>query len=390
MKSPFYPLSLLVIASGLALSYGSPMAMEKAPASMPPIQSDAMHSPAYQRLAVMLAQYQTLAEKGGWPTLPSGPKIEPGATDDRIPILRDILYRMNDLKEDDSDQPTLYDAVLLEAVEHFQLRHGLTEDGVIGKETLIALNTPVEKRITQIEATMKRLEEFSAADDRYILVNIPEYMLRAFSDGTLAAQMKVIVGTPKDRTPIFTKQMTYVSFNPHWGVPIRIAAQEMLPKIIENPEFFHEQDFALYEIIDGERVEIDPITVDWTQYNKDHFPFLLRQRPGKGNALGKIKFGLKNSNDIYLHDTSNPKLFAKDIRALSHGCMRVEKPYELAQFVVTGKKNFTPEKLDKLYNGEESDMVSIPALPVYVVYWTAWANEDGTIHFRKDIYGMDK
>lgn len=387
-------LTILVLAS-LAYPLTRLAAMERPPFST--AAPAAAHSPATisaAALEALLVQYQQKAATGGWPSFKAtAKKIEPGDMSDRIPTIRAILVAMGDLKDADAPTPDLYDETLVAAVKQFQLRHGLEDDGVLGKETQIALNTPVEKRIRQIEATLARLQEFTPdMSTRTIVVNLPEFMLRGYNGGQQVLEMKVIDGSPKNPTPLFTKQMTYVSFNPHWGVPIRIAAEEMLPKILENPEFFNEQNFEVFELTaDGGRHAVDPSTVDWTQHNKDHFPYLLRQRPGKDNALGKIKFGLKDSNDIYMHDTSNPKLFAKDIRALSHGCMRLEKPYEMAQFVFEGKENFDKERLDSFYNGDESRIFTIPPVTVHTVYWTAWVDEKtGLAHFRKDIYNLDK
>jgi murein L,D-transpeptidase YcbB/YkuD len=387
----YFYLTLLLLAT-LAYPFSFLSAMERTPQTLP----EATVS-AYSELESLLADYKSKAQKGGWPSFkPSTQKIEPGAIEPRIETIRTILTATGDYSASladaiSSDSPMHYDDKLVEAVKRFQLRHGLTDDGIIGKETQIALNTPIEKRIKQIEGTIARMREFTPdPSGRYLIVNLPEFVLRGFKENRPVMEMKVIVGTPKDHTPVFTKQMTYVSFNPHWGVPIRIAAEEMLPKILENPNFFAEQDFAVYELhTDGTRSEIDPATVDWASHGKDNFPYLLRQRPGKDNALGKIKFGLKNSNDIYMHDTSNPKLFAKEVRAFSHGCMRLEKPYEMAKFVFEGKENFTQEELDALYTGDESRIVTIPPLTVHVVYWTAWIGADGQPNFRKDIYGLD-
>jgi murein L,D-transpeptidase YcbB/YkuD len=378
---------LILTAAALAYPLSTLTAMERAPSG----------SPAYSELAPMqalealAADYRSLAQRGGWPAFKvTSQKIEPLATDSRIATVRDILTIMGDYKGSTPEQPAHYDAALVEAVQHFQRRHGLTDDGVIGRETQLALAVPVEKRLRQIEGTHKRMAEFTPdATGRYLVVNLPEFMLRGFDAGQQVLEMKVIIGTPKDRTPLFTKEMTYVSFNPHWGVPIRIAAEEMLPKILENPSFFAEQDYAVYELTAEGRTEIDPATIDWANYGKEHFPFLLRQRPGKGNALGKIKFGLKNSNAIYMHDTSAPKLFARDVRAFSHGCMRLEKPYEMAKFAFAAHERMPPERLDALYHGEESRILTIPSIPVHTVYWSAWVDAEGKAHFRKDIYGLD-
>ncbi|MDX2113144.1 MAG: L,D-transpeptidase family protein [Alphaproteobacteria bacterium] len=385
-----YLYAMILFAAALAYPVMALHAMGNPPGEQ--IISESSKEGDIKRLETLLAHYRELEEKGGWPRLKtSASKIEPDATDERIATIRSILTMMGDHQSPAPEPETLYDSALAESVRRFQHRHGLEADGVIGRETQAALAVPVSKRIRQIEGTLARLQAFNpgAAEPRLIVVNIPEFMLRGYENGKEMIASKVVVGTPKDQTPQFTKSMTYVSFNPHWGVPIRIAAEEMLPKIIEDPEFFSKQDFAVYELTEDGRHEIDPQLIDWSQYGKDHFPFLLRQRPGKGNALGKIKFGLKDSNAIYLHDTSAPKYFERDVRAFSHGCIRVEKPYELAKFVFAGHKKITSERMDELYQGDESRIITIGSIPVHTVYWIAWADEDGTAHFRKDIYGLD-
>lgn len=385
---------ILLILAGLAYPLTFLSAMDHPPASKADVAAPTNYQPtkAYRALEDLLSDYKKKAADGGWPSFKvTAKKIEPGNASDRIPVIRTILTETGDFDGDTPKQPEIFDEALVEAVKKFQARHGLTDDGVLGKETQAAMNVPVEKRIRQIERTMERMQEFTPDESgRYLLVNLPEYYLRAFSDGKLVGEMRVIVGTPKNPTPTFTKQMTYVSFNPHWGVPIRIAAEEMLPKILEDPEFFTAQNLEVFELTAEGRHLVDPAAVDWSQYGKNHFPFLLRQRPGKENALGRIKFGLKDSNDIYMHDTSAPQLFAKDLRAFSHGCMRVEKPYELAQFVFQGKENWPPERVDTMYQSEESRIITVPPLSVHVVYWTAWVDsKTGAANFRKDMYGLD-
>lgn len=364
-------------------------APESKPALEAPLISPAV-APAYGRLQTLLMEYQDKVDQGGWPNFRPGEKIEPGKSDARIAAIRHILYAQGDLEEDGDS--TLYDPILEDAVKRFQLRHGLTDDGVIGKETQFALNVPAEKRLAQIKDTLERMQQFpQEAGDRYIIVNLPEFMLRAYENGDESVVMKTIIGTPKTPTPTFTKNLGYVSFNPHWGVPLKIAAQEMLPKILEDPNYLSANNYAVYEIApDGSREEIAPETVDWASLSKNHFPYLLRQRPGVENALGKVKFGLLDSNDIYMHDTSAPRLFAKDIRTFSHGCIRVERPYELAQYVFRGKEEFNRERVETLYNDTESKIISVPHIPVHLVYWTAWVDNEGRANFRKDVYGLDR
>jgi L,D-transpeptidase YcbB len=361
--------------------------------------------PDHKSLEALLKDYQKIAEKGGWPRFEIGETIrteipskpdEPPNTQDvrdpRIPTIRRILTIMGDYtydqpREEDSDA---YDLGLRFAVKQFQRRHGLYDDGLIGKETQLAMNVPVEFRIQQIMATMDRIRNAPAASDRYVVVNVPEFMLRVYDKGNQVMDMKVVVGTPKDKTPLFSTTIAYVSFNPPWGVPTRIAVEEMLPKIIEYPDFLSDHNYVVYELTPEGRFPVDPQLIDWPSLNKHNFPYLISQTPGDDNALGKVKFGLKNSDGIYMHDTAAKKFFGRDIRAYSHGCVRVEKPRELAHFVFEGMEKFTPERVDKFYDDTESKILRVEPLPVHFVYWTAWTDEKGRPHFRKDIYNHDK
>ncbi len=373
--------------------------------------------PSVAELNSLLTSYEALAAQGGWPTLPAGPSIKPieqkplkktpapaqvdtpailsEVHDARIPTLRTILSIMGDytLPEPAADsklaQSDIYDPILQAAVKRFQLRHGLKDDGAIGEQTRLAMNTPVAYRIRQIKSTLRRIEQAPAASQRYIVVNIPEYMLRIYEDGKQFEEMKVIVGIAKRPTPRFDTVINYISFNPTWGVPLKIAAEELLPKIIEYPDFLSDHHYQVYELTPDGRVLVDAASVDWKSLSKNHFPYLLVQDAGDENALGKIKFGLKNSDGIYMHDTSTRQFFEKDMRSLSHGCVRVEKPRDLAHFVFKVMPKFTDERVDTLYDSDEPKIVGVKELPVHFVYWTAWVAPDGRPQFRKDIYSLD-
>lgn len=371
--------------------------------------------PSEAALTGLLEQYKKIAAEGGWPRIAAGNSIKPPeppkapkpnadgseappvvpteTRDPRIPQVRALLRQLGDFSDPDpkAEDAELYDAALQQAVKRFQQRHGLEEDAAIGGQTLAAMNTSVETRIRQIEATLKRFAQAPFASERYVVVNIPEYFLRVYQDAKQVESMKVVVGKPKNPTPRLDTVISYVSFNPTWGVPPRIAAEEMLPKILEYPEFLSDHNYKVYELTPDGRFEVDAASIDWHSLSKSHFPYLLVQDAGDDNALGKIKFGLKNSDGIYMHDTSAKKFFGKDARALSHGCVRVEKPRELAHFVFAPMSKFTPEKVDALYNSDEQKIMPVTNLPVHFVYWTAWVDEQtGRPQFRKDIYNLDR
>ena len=375
---------LILLSAAIILPAATLTAMEPA-APTPAPMAASIASPEYNALQNALIDYQVLEANGGWPQLKgTDKKIAPESKDARISTIREILSKTGDYTG--YDQSDIYDVDLQVAVRLFQLRHGLTADGVIGKSTLEALAVPVEKRIAQIKGTLARMAEFDApTSSRYILVNLPEYRLRGYANGTEAITMKVIVGAPKTRTPTFNNEISYVSFNPHWGVPDKIARNELLPKIRSNPEYAASHNYVIYNMSSEGREEVSAGELTAGGH------YQIRQRPGKGNALGKIKFGMVGTDDIYLHDTASPNLFAKDDRALSHGCVRVERPRDLAHYVLGSMANFSGDKIDTLYDSDTSKTVKADALPVRLVYWTARVDQStGKVHFSKDIYNQDK
>jgi len=352
--------------------------------------------PTGQAMALLesyLERYGQIALQGGWPALPAGAKLETGDRDARVPVVREILRRTGDADMRDPADPELYDETLAAAVWQFQERHGLEPDGVLGRRTQVALNVPVERRIAEIRATLERMQEMlPRQDERHILVNLPGYYLEAVEGGEVRLHSKVIVGAPGHPTPLLgSRPITYVKFNPTWRVPYRIATRELLKKQQEDPEYLQKERFTVVHADDGEQTPVDPATIDWTQVSSRDFPYRLEQQAGADNALGKIKFTLPDSDDIYLHSTGAPKLFAKTERSLSHGCVRVEKARELAHFVLADNEKWPAEKIDQTYDGSEMKLVKATPVPVYFVYWAVWADrESGLLHFHPDIYRRDQ
>jgi len=346
------------------------------------LQSLTPQSADYAALKTGFKHYQQIAANGGWPSFGQGTKLKPGAADARSAALKQILESTGDLTVAASD--THYDAALVAAVKQFQSRHSIDADGVIGASTQHELNVPVGKRIEQMAMTMERMRWMPhSLGDRYVLVNIPAYKLRAVANGQQLA-MNVIVGKTTTPTPMFSKNITNIVFNPSWGVPQKIAVKEMLPKMQHNPNYLTNAGYTLTE--NGQ--EIDPNTVDWNAVGKNNFAYSISQKPGDGNALGKVKFLIPDSDDIYLHDTSNHGLFAKAERDLSHGCVRLSDPEALTKFVLTSE-GWSEKKFESHYDSDESRTVAIKPLPVYFVYWTSWVDGKGAPHFERDIYGKD-
>ncbi len=341
------------------------------------------HQDTYAALQSVLAQYRTIAASGGWEMFPAGKTIRPGASDKRIPMLRRILSVMGDYKGDTSTESTVYDDALQQAVIAFQLRHGLNGEGVIGSMTQKYLAVPVEDRITQIMVNLERVRWMpSDLGAKYVLVNLPAYTLTGYENGSKALQMRVIVGKPSTRTPIFSNVIDHVVFNPSWGAPQSIVRKELLPKLRENPSYFVNAGFTVYH--NGEPVS--PHAVDPDAGGT----FSFRQRPGRANALGKIKFNLPDNDSIYLHSTAKPELFKSDMRALSHGCIRLEDPRAMAHFVMGSEPEWDAHTIDATYDSSKTQTVHVSEVPVHVVYWTAWVDENGTPHFFDDIYNRDR
>ncbi|MBT5415342.1 MAG: L,D-transpeptidase family protein [Rhodospirillaceae bacterium] len=351
----------------------------------------------YRRLRDTLAHYRALAAAGGWPKVAEGEEtLDPGMTDPRVVQLRARLRAEGDLDpyEDLTAQggpADFYDEPLKSALVTFQNRHGLEPDGRVGPATLAALNVTAEERVDQIMLNMERRRWME--DDlgrRYVFVNLADFHTKVVDGAKTVFVSRVVIGRPYFRTPVFSKDMTYVVVNPYWNVTPSIARNELLPKIKEDPGYLAAHNYELLSGWSEEAVPLDPRSIDWSTVSKSSFGYKIRQRPGEGNALGRVKFMFPNSHNIYMHDTPSKSLFNKYERTFSHGCIRVHKPREFAE-VVLASQGWSREKIDAAIASEQSQVISLAeALPVHITYLTAWTNKDGTVHFRDDVYGRDK
>ena len=351
-------------------------------------------SPRYDRIRAALADYRILAELGGWQPIPDGPALKPGMTDPRIGLVRERLALWGDLAAEalpaDAD-PDFYDDALESAIKRAQYRHGLTQDGVVGRNTLAALNVSVEDRVEQLVLNLERRRWMP--DDlgpRYIFVNLADFNLKVVEGDQTIHEDRVVVGRPYHRTPVFSHEMTYLVVNPYWHVPPSIARNELLPKIQEDAGYLAANNFTLLSDWSAGATEIDPLAVDWQSIEPEAFAYKIRQGPGDGNALGRLKFMFPNRFNIYLHDTPAKSLFARDQRSFSHGCIRVMNPPELAEVVLASHPDWDLERIHRTIDGGDRTVVSLPdPLPVHLSYQTAWVNKDGSVHFRSDIYDRD-
>lgn len=347
------------------------------------------HDPGYRRLVAALAAYRRIQASGGWRPIDDGPTLEAGAQEPRVLQLRRRLAASG-FSTRAKSRPDEFDEILVAALKRFQERHGLQPDGRLGAQTLAALNVPVESRVRQIELNLERWRWLPLSfGSRYIIVNVPSFELSVKEGEETAMTLKVVVGKTYTKTPVFSEQMRYLVLNPYWEIPREIAVKEQLPLIRKDPSYLGKEKIRVLEGWGAEEREIDPATVDWTSLGPGNFPYRLRQDPGPLNALGQIKFMFPNAFNVYLHDTPAKGLFAQTRRDLSHGCIRVEKPLELAAYLMAGT-NWTREALEgEIASGRQTVLPLAVPMPIYIEYWTAWVDADERVQFRRDIYERD-
>ncbi len=350
-------------------------------------------SSGYQRLKHALAAYRVVAGRGGWPVVPDGPVLREGSLDGRVLLLRRRLTASGDLVSVTAPRPDLFDGDLARSLRRFQQRHGLPADGILNSRTIAGLNVPVEKRIRRIELNMERLRWLPEdLGERYILVNIAAFNLEVVEQDRPVMEMRIIAGKDEDeqRTFLFTGRMTYLELNPFWNVPPTIAAGELLPKIQENPRYLSSEEIRVFENWSDQAQELDPMRINWTSLTPETFHFKLRQDPGPKNPLGRIKFMFPNEFFVYLHDTPSQRLFERSRRDFSHGCIRVEKPVDLAAYLLKDDPAWTKERIVAAIALKQRQVIFLQRpIPVHIHYATAWADHDGTLHFRNDVYNGD-
>lgn len=347
--------------------------------------------PEYTVLKAALSRYRRIQQKGGWPAVPNGPTLHSGDEGARVEALRERLRATGDWAAVGAAHPARFDSTLDAAVRHFQARNGLDADGVVGSATLAALNVPVEERVNQLRINMERWRWLPRdLGRRHIIVNIAGFDLRVVEEGADVLRMRVVAGRPYRQTPVFSDQITYLVFNPYWHVPHSIAVNDKLPLIKKNPGYLTQQNMKVFKGWGADAQPIDPKTIDWTKVTASNFPYRLRQDPGPNNALGRVKFMLPNKYSVYLHDTPSRELFAQSERPFSSGCIRLEKPMELAEYLLADQPEWTPQHIRQVLGekGERTVRLQQP-IPVHLLYWTAWVEDEGTIHFRRDIYNRD-
>lgn len=340
----------------------------------------------YRGLLNALADYRQIAVAGGWPRIEGGETLRLEMRSTRIAPLRALLRITGDLPVDEPDDDELFDPALEAAVMRFQARHGLEGDGAVGRQTLAALNVPVEARIEQLRVNLERVRwVFRDLDERFLVVNIARFRVVLVEGLRVTWSTRAVVGRPYRQTPVFKARMTYLEFNPTWTVPPTILAKDLLPELRQDPTALQRKKMS---VLDFQGRRVDPATVDWATMPARGFPYVIRQEPGPLNALGQVKFMYPNPHHIYMHDTPARELFARSERTFSSGCIRLEQPLELARILLAGTE-WNDKAIERVLAEGRPRVVNLPQpIMVLMLYGTA-VPEDDRIHFAADVYRRD-
>lgn len=325
----------------------------------------------YFLLKQKLQLYDSIAKKGGWHTIIFTPKqVKKGASSPTIGLIKKRLQLTGDLNA--GDTTNIFNDSLASAVKDYQRRNGMKPTGIITDTLIISLNVPVDKRIQQLIINLYRMQWMPAIEDaNYITVNIPDFMLNAFENNAKVFDMPVVVGKEGTNTTMFNGNLDQIVFSPYWNIPASIVKNEIMPKMKADPTYLKSKNM---EIVG----------------KNDSLP-TIRQLPGGDNALGKVKFLFPNRYDIYFHDTNAKDIFKKEVRAASHGCIRLADAEKMATYLLRNKPEWTPEKIHAAMNSAKEQYVKLnPSMPVSITYFTAWVDETGQLNFRNDVYGNDK
>ncbi len=349
----------------------------------------------YAGLKRELIGYLQIQKRGGWKPVPAFKKsIRPGQSSPAIPRIREHLRIEGDLRGcSEPEDPQLYDECLQKAVKRFKIRHGLSGSPVIDRQTRRWLNVPVGKKIALLRLNLDRIKWLWHKEGRIrIELNIPAFRLYFFEGNKLIDTMRVITGKPNHPTPIFHNTMRYIVVNPYWKIPESIVKHEMLKHLIRDPYYYERRGKILKRSWDENSPRVDPGSVDWAQYRgKKHIPYYFMQVPGSSNALGKIKFLFPNAYSVYIHDTPTKRLFFRNQRAFSHGCMRIQKPRELLKVLALYNDNIDVDAIMERLGTKEKKTIGLKhKVPVDITYLTAFIDPYGYLNFRKDIYHYDR
>ncbi len=342
----------------------------------------------YVHLRNGLNNYRRIAKNGGWPTISPGQVLKLDVEDARVIVLRKYLIINGDLSASTTvENESVFDKDVENAVKQFQFRHNLNQDGVIGKSTLQVINVPIEQRINEIRINMERARwVIHHLPKDFMVVNIAGYNVRRITNEKTAFYSRVIVGKHYHETPIFKGTLKYIEINPTWTLPYSIATKETLPKLQKDPAYLAKHNMI---IMDRSGKELDPSTIDFNKLSRGNFPYTVRQKAGPHNALGQVKFIFPNQHAVYLHDTPARGLFAREERAFSHGCIRLDQKWELFLNLV-GDDGWDMARINEVLNSGVTTRVNLKKpIEILLLYWTAGADKQDKLYFNKDVYDRD-
>jgi len=343
----------------------------------------------YKLMKLNLKKLRTEAAAGGWPEVSEGETLKPGDTATRVAEVRKYLSAVGDLKKYPVENEEVFDSVMETAVKDFQIRHKLTSDGVVGKGTIEQMRVPIEDRIDMIILNLERTRWiFQHPDNDFLLVNIAGFHVKRITNKQEVFDSRVIVGKYHKESPVFKGVMKYIVMNPTWTLPYSISTHETLPKLKKDPGYLAAKHM---EVMDRNGNILDPSTIDWNQYSRGNFPFVIRQKAGPWNALGEVKFMFPNKYAVYLHDTPSRGLFNRQDRAFSHGCIRTEDKWGLMMSLMDDPAVWNMDKINEILKSGKTTTITLPKpINIYLIYLTAGVDQENNLMFMKDVYKRDK
>ena len=352
----------------------------------------ATNLPVFSQQTVMnvdqaIAQYSGIVAQGGWPTVPASKKLELGVVDPDVEALRRRLMVSGDLSASAGISPA-FDTYVDAAVRRFQARHGLPDDGVLGKYSYAAMNVSAPVRLGQLETNSVRLREMVAGDfgQRYVMVNVPAAQIEVVENGRVVSRHTAIVGKVDRQTPLLNSKINEVIINPYWNAPESIVRKDIIPLMRKDPQYLTENGIRIFDQTTGE--EVDPSTVDWSTQDGERFRY--RQDPGKVNAMASVKINFPSPENVYMHDTPSQSLFNKLMRFDSSGCVRVQNVRDLVTWLLRDNGDWSRQRFEQtIKSGVNTPIQIANPVPVYFTYVSAWSTDPTTVHFRDDIYGRD-
>lgn len=343
------------------------------------------HPESAAQIGEAARRYQEIADAGGWPLLPAKSTLKLGDESDLVVTLRQRLAAEGDLALADTTNP-VFDPPLAAAVKRFQARHGHTQNGLVQGPTLKALQVTAQARALQLSESARRLAQRNFGfGTRYVVVNIPSAAVEAIENGVVEKRFIAVVGKKERASPEVETRITNVNLNPTWTVPVSIIKKDIIPKMQKDPAYLAKSKIRIYGASGN---EVDPRLIDWSTERAT--AFTLRQESGAGNALGQLRIDMPNRDAVYMHDTPSKRLFLRDDRYHSSGCVRVENVRDLAVWILEGNKGWDRAAIDaSILDGKRRDIRPVQPIPVIWTYLTGYVTPDGTVHFRPDIYGRD-